>query len=104
ASSSGGPSTKDVVQSEGEFKTSPITKQVIILESQDEQWQTNPWEIKSRYLDTFNYPVPDGKYCCIYEAMFTETGSSEICHTYGQKNSTISYSKTIIKMVMPIHK
>ncbi|XP_058195990.1 uncharacterized protein LOC131312325 [Rhododendron vialii] len=100
-------SLKEVVQSEEVFKSLETTETIMILEYQDEQFKNDPWEIKSRYLDTMSYPVPEGKYRYIYEAMLSEFGSVEFRHTYeskiGQK-SPISYSKAIIKMVIPIHK
>lgn len=52
-----------------------------------------------------SFPIRKIRY--IYEAILIECGSVKITHTcekYGQKNSPISYSKLIIKMVIPIQK
>ncbi|KAI8560740.1 hypothetical protein RHMOL_Rhmol04G0280000 [Rhododendron molle] len=100
SSSSSSLSMAEVIQTEEVFKSLKTTETIMVLEKSDEQWKNDPLKIKSRYLDTMNYPVPEGKYRYIYEAILTESGSVVFNYTYDSKigqKSPISYSKIVIK-------
>ncbi|XP_059643537.1 uncharacterized protein LOC132285374 [Cornus florida] len=75
----------------------------LVLDSQDEQWMPDPWEVKSRYFQTQQYAAPDGRHRYIYEAILTETSSVEINHTKqfsNSKDSPLTYSKAIFKRLI----
>ena len=54
---------------------------VLWIEPSDEQWMTDPWEIKRRYLTTQQSPPHFDQYRYIYEQILVETGAAEIKHT-----------------------
>jgi hypothetical protein len=98
-----------VVETDVVFQTLEVTETIMVLENKDMQWQHNPWEIKSQYLDKMSYPTPEGKNRYIYEAILSDAGSGSVQfhHTYDCKQdqtSPISYSKAVIKAVSPIQR
>lgn len=92
---------KDILTSETPWLPNKRYLQtVLVLDSQDEQWMPDPWEVKSRYFQTQQYAAPDGRHRYIYEAMLTETSSVEFSHTKqfpNSKDSPLTYSKAIFK-------
>lgn len=101
------PSAKDILlKTEEPYTPNSITEETVLyIESSDEQWMTDPWEIKRRYLTTQQSPPHFDQYRYIYEQILTETGAAEFKHTLHDANKTtspIQFSKIVIRNIMPI--
>ncbi|KAF5930240.1 hypothetical protein HYC85_031113 [Camellia sinensis] len=63
------PSSKDILlKAEDPYTPNSITEETVLwIEPADEQWMTDPWEIKRRYLTTQQSPPHFDQYRYIYE-------------------------------------
>ena len=76
AFSSGGTKTsKEVLKTEVQFFIKTNCESVLILDSKDEQWIPDPWEIKNRHLSTTQYPSTDGRPRYLYERISISSSS-----------------------------
>ena len=101
------PSAKDILlQPEDPYTPNSITGETVLwIDSADEQWMQDPWELKKRYLTTQQSPPHFDQYRYIYEQILTETGACEFKHHLHDPNkstSPISFSKITIRNIMPI--
>ena len=81
----------------------PITELVIPLASSDVKQRSQPWGLKERYLERQNFPVKNGFFRYIYEAILTETQSVNITHFHidsRNPQSAISHSKCYIVRIL----
>ena len=81
-----------------------IEETVLYINTEDEQWMTDPWEIKRRYLTTQHSPLYFDLYRYIFEQILVETASVEFKHTLDDPNwtaSPINYIKATIQKIMP---
>ena len=96
-------SAKEVLIEEPQFFQKLVSETILIINQDDIQWMTDPWEIRRKYLDTQSYDALDVKYRYICEAMLQETGSVEITYNLQnakKKDSPIGYIKCILKRII----
>ena len=101
------PTARDVLlRPEDPYTPNSLSDETVLwIEPSDEQWMTDPWEIKRRYLTTQQSPPHFDQYRYIYEQILVETGAVEIKHTLHDANKTaspIQFSKMVIRNIMPI--